>query len=245
MCGIPLEPYPDYPESTKTVFLTESAADDWEIVSKMQRSLKQGADLIVTSGFVAKLGEAFLDFANVVCTDKKVIVNRYMYSSDGGVTFSGMAEAASPVLLPQLEFRTNDVWKLIGGYGEDNSFPELLKTFYSNGRIYILTIPDDMGNLYHYPPAVLSAIRTVFCEDLTVSIEGPSKITLYAYDNNTFILRSFLPYPEKVVLHVKKPLAVLHDLEVDKITTGICSDNVTKFQLTLSPGVNYVYKVEY
>jgi hypothetical protein len=243
MCGIPLEPYPDYPIHAKTVFLTESASCDAGIAGRMQDSLKQGADIIVTSGFVAKMGEDFKEFANVVYTNKKAIVNRYTYSADGGVTFSGLAEAAVPVLVPQLEYCTNDVWKIIGGFGEDNSFPVLLKTSYSNGRIFILTIPDDVGNLYNYPPAVMSVIRNTFCRELPVSFEGSSRITLYAYDNDTFILRSFLPYSDRVTVTVKKPEAVLQDLEDGRVYTGSTSDSVTKLQITAAPGVNYVFRI--
>ena len=56
MCGIPLEPYIDYPEKEKVIFLTEGAAGDNDIVEKMKKSLLSGTDVIVTSGFVRKLG---------------------------------------------------------------------------------------------------------------------------------------------------------------------------------------------
>jgi hypothetical protein len=244
MCGIPFEPYPDYPEHAMTVFLTEDSACDNDIISKIQKSLRQGADVIVTSGFLRKTGPAFQELADISYTDKKAVVNRYVNSDNGGVTFSGLEEAAVPVFIPQLEYHTNDIWKLIGGYGEDNSFPVLLKTSYMKGRLFVLTIPDDAGNLYNYPPAVLTAIRNVFCRNMPVSFEGHSRITLYVYDNETFILRSFLPYDDKIILTVRKANAVLQDLEDGRSYTGIATEGGTTFHLNVMPSVNYVLKIK-
>ena len=65
MCGIPLEPEIEYPVESDVIFLAEGAADDSEIVEKMQKSLLSGAHVIVTSGFVRKMGDAFQNFVNV------------------------------------------------------------------------------------------------------------------------------------------------------------------------------------
>lgn len=243
MCGIPLEPYPEYPEAAKTVFLTENAACDDKITEKMQKSLRQGADIIVTSGFIAKIGPAFGEFANVVYSDKKAIINRYVNSTDGGITFSGLEEAATAIIIPQLESCNNDVWKIIVGYGEDNSFPILLKTTYAKGKLYILTIPDDAGNLYNYPTTVITVIRKLLCKNLPLTFDGRSKITLYTYDNDIFILRSFLPHIDKVTVEIKKTDVTLKDLEVNKEYHGIIKNNKTIFEIPVSPGVNNVFKI--
>ncbi|MHB8130054.1 MAG: hypothetical protein ACYDEX_13760 [Mobilitalea sp.] len=243
MCGIPLEPYPDYPDAAKTVFLTENAASDIDIIAKMQKSLKAGSDIIVTSGFVAKTGQAFKEFMNISYTSKKAMVNHYMYSTDGGLSISGSVESATTIMLPQLEYSTNDVWELLGGYGEENNFPILLKSSYAGGRVFVLTIPDDPGNLYHYPPVVLNTLRSVLCKELPVTIDGDSKIALFTYDNDTFILRSFLPFADRVVVTVKYENAILTDIENDKTYNGITTKNETKFNLYLTPGVNHVLKI--
>jgi hypothetical protein len=244
MCGIPFDPYPDYPVSVGSIFLSENAAEDANIVAKMQQSLKKGADIVVTSGFVRKLGLAFHEFMNVNYSSRKALVNRYLYSSDGGVTINGSHESANTILIPQLEYSTNDVWEVVGAYGEDNNFPILLKTFYSNGRVFVLTIPDDQGNLYHYPPVVLNTIRSVLCKNLPVQLEGNPKVTLFVYDNDTFILRSFLPYMDKVSFLVQQADVTLHDLENNKSYTGITSQKGTMFELHLQPGENHVLRIE-
>jgi hypothetical protein len=242
MCGIPLEPYPEYPKDAKTIFLTENAAHDPEIVSKMKESFNAGADIIVTSGFVSRLGAAFQELAHVSFTGKKMIVNRYMCSSDGGVTVAGALESAKNIVLTQPQFFTNDVWQIAGGYGEDNNNPIIMKTKYSNGRLYIVTIPDDQGDLYHYPNAILNALRVILSENLPVVLEGDSRITLFVYDNDTFILRSFQPYITSASVIVKKENAVLTDLENGRTIKGEAVPSGTKFTLNLSSGVNYVMK---
>ncbi|HWT75199.1 MAG TPA: hypothetical protein VN258_10835 [Mobilitalea sp.] len=242
MCAVPMEPYPDYPTGASTLFLTESAAQDPELVSKMKNSLKAGADIVVTSGLVTRLGDAFQELTHVSYTDKKALVNSYMCSADGGVTMAGNLEAAKSILLTQPQFFTNDVWQIAGGYGEDNNTPIILKTKYSKGRLFILTIPDDQGNLYHYPNLILNTLRAILSKDLPVVLEGDSKITLFLYDNSTFILRSFLPYFSKVSVIVKKENIVLTDLENGKELQGEVVEGGTRFTINLSPGVNYVMK---
>jgi hypothetical protein len=243
MCGIPFEPYPSYPEDAGTIFLSENAAYDPDIIVRMQQSLKRGADIMVTSGFVRKLGASFTEFMNVTYTTRKALANRYLYSADGGVTINGSHEAANTILIPQLDYFTNDVWEMAGAFGEENNFPILLKTFYSNGRVFVLTIPDDSGNLYHYPPVVHNTIRAVLSRNLPVQLEGNPKVTLFVYDNDTFILRSFLPYMEKVTFTVRDTNISLLDLENNKTYTGIDRQDRTVFDLHLQPGENHVLRI--
>ena len=86
MCGIPFEACVEYPKEAEVVFLAESAADDREIIDKMKQSLFAGADVIVTSGFVRKLGSAFEEFANIRYTERKAIVSEYADTKDNGLT---------------------------------------------------------------------------------------------------------------------------------------------------------------
>jgi hypothetical protein len=91
-------------------------------------------------------------------------------------------------------------------------YPILLEASYSKGRLYVLTIPDNFGDLYNFPPEALNRVRQVLTADLPVRLEGPAKIALYAYDNNTFIVESFLPHLEMVRISVDKRFTKLRDL---------------------------------
>jgi hypothetical protein len=82
---------------------------------------------------------------------------------------------------------------MIGTATKGFGYPMLIKAGYSKGTLYVLTIPDNFGDLYYLPPQVLNQIRTAIAGDLPVRIEGPSQIGLFAYDNGKFIVENFAP----------------------------------------------------
>ncbi|MFO7324808.1 MAG: hypothetical protein DIU62_003740, partial [Pseudomonadota bacterium] len=49
----------------------------------------------------------------------------------------------------------------------------------------------NFADFYHYPAVALNEIRRVLTPHLPVRIEGPSKVGLFAYDNDTFIVHNF------------------------------------------------------
>lgn len=245
MLGIPLEPWSVYPKDVSTIFLTKSAAMDKNILSKIQRSLMQGADVIVTSGFLeatTQLGFQKL-LANVAVTNRKARINRYVYSDDGGISFSGCEESAKAIMIPQLEFHTNDSWELIAGLGEDNNFPILTKTLYGKGRLYILTIPEDYGDLYHYPRRILLPIREIFAEDMPVVLDSFSKVGFFAYDNDCFILHSFQPWYGEINVRLKKGYTAIKDLVSGRVIEAEQENKNMVVRLRLSPGINRVFKL--
>ncbi len=211
MCGIPFEPCLRYPEQAEVLFLSEGAADDKEIVKKMQKSLLNGAQVIMTSGFVRRLGSAFGEFVNVTYSARKALVSRYADSKDNGINICGCYSGDAPVLIPQMEYCTNDVWELAAGYGTESAFPIVLQCSYGRGKISILTIPDDMGDLYHYPEEVLNVIRRTVCHGLPAVLEGPAGIQMFVYDNNRIILRSDLDYTCEVTLRLSDGLRTVRE----------------------------------
>ena len=239
MCGIPLEPCIDYPEKEKVIFLAEGAADDPMIVSKMKKSMLEGGSVIVTSGFVRKLGDGFSEFVNVKYSARKAIVSEFADSKNSGVSISGKYTGVEPVLIPQMEYCTNDFWELAAAYGTDNNFPVVLRCSYGDGNISIITIPDDMGDLYHYPVQVLSVIRGLFGKEMPAVLEGPSGIQLFSYDSGHVIVRSDLPYMEDVTLKVADGVRMAKDIvrNVELPVTG------GRLPLHTVPGVNCVLEL--
>jgi hypothetical protein len=100
-------------------------------------------------------------------------------------------EGGKPVLLPQLAYRTNDSWELVSAIDGDNGWPVLHDADYAGGHLYVLVVPENFADFYHYPAAALDEIRRVLAQHLPVRIEGPSKVGLFAYDNDTFIVHNF------------------------------------------------------
>jgi hypothetical protein len=240
MCGIPLEPYITYPEQEKVIFLSEGAASDEKILDKMKQSLLAGSDVIVTSGFVRKLGEQFGEFVNVAYTSGKALVSEYADTKDNGLSVSGRYSGDEKILIPQLSYCTNDIWELAAAYGTDNNFPVVLRCSYGKGKLSILTIPDNMGDIYHYPEKVLNVIRDLFTKNLPVQLEAPAGVQLFAYDNQKIILRSDLPYYESVTLRLPKNTTKVRDI-VKGSELPVEGGRLT---LQLAPGVNYILDLQ-
>jgi len=83
---------------------------------------------------------------------------------------------------------------------------------YGNSRLYILTIPDNFGDLYHLPSEVLTTIKEIVTKDLFVRVDGPSQVVIFAYDNDTFIVESFRDETVKVRLVLDEKVSSLQDL---------------------------------
>jgi hypothetical protein len=109
---------------------------------------------------------------------------------------------------------------LVQGVENQNGYPILLMDKYSKGTLYVLTIPENFSDLYLLPPDVLSTIKNLILPDATVRLNGPSQISLFTYDNNTFIVQSFLPTDANVTLSVSPEFNKLHDLLEDHILAG-------------------------
>ena len=69
---------------------------------------------------------------------------------------------------------------------------------YATGNLYVLTIPDDMGNLYDFPANALNEIRRIMSKDIGVCLEAPSKVGLFVYDNKTLVVENFNDEPVEV-----------------------------------------------
>ena len=62
---------------------------------------------------------------------------------------------------------------------------------YGQGTFYVLAIPDDFADLYRLPQSVLNQLRNLLGRDVFVSLEGPDHVSLFAYDNRTFIVQNY------------------------------------------------------
>jgi hypothetical protein len=80
-----------------------------------------------------------------------------------------------------------------------------------------VVVPEEMNDFYSLPPRVLDEIRRYLTPDLPVRIEGPAQVSLFAYNNGTFVVESFLDYP--VGVRVIGPFAHLENL-TNGVTLG-------------------------
>ena len=207
MIGLPMDMYPRFVEGKQQILLTQQAAKDKDIVEKMKAQLRQGNDVIITTGLLKEIKGQLADICELYCGDLKAIVNDF--------GFYGKSERE--FIIPQVKYFTNDSWEVVSAgrplNGGVSGYPVLLRNKYSKGTLFVLTIPDDFGNLYDYPEGALNMIRKYFSRDLGYYIEGKSKVSLFPYDNKTFVVENFNDEPVEVNIVFNNKVAAMKNLE--------------------------------
>ena len=203
MIGIPIDLRPEYPTNANLILLTESAKFDPQIVSKIKTSLRAGKSVIITSGLLRALQDKGIkDICEVQYTDRKVLAHKYSGGFGAGNFSSLDGETNADVLFPQIVFLTNDAWSLVRAEADGNAFPLLLMDRYSKGVLYIWTIPENFTDLYALPSEVTGALKNYVMRGFPVRVDGPAQVALFAYDNNSFIVESYLSAATDVKISV-------------------------------------------
>ena len=194
MAGLPMDMFPTFPEGDKTVLLTRQAATDPDLAAKIRKQLQAGNDVVITTGLLMAAPEKIAEICELRCTDYKALVN----------DFGRFGKSSRDILIPQVQYLTNDSWEVVSAgrplSGGVSGYPILHRALYSKGTMYVLTIPDDYGQLYDYPTAALNEIRRLLSKGLDLYLEGPAKVSLFLYDNKTVIVENFNDEPVDVSL---------------------------------------------
>jgi len=222
MIGIPIDLRPAFPADADTVLLTECAKDDPNIVAKIKGQLEAGKSVVITSGLLHALQHRGIgDIVELEYTDRKVLAQDYTTGFGSGNRVTAGEEAGGRgILFPQIRFFTNDAWALVSARESGNGYPLLLMDRYAKGVLYVWTIPDNFRNLYFLPPEITGAIRDVVLHGFFVRVDGPSQVALYAYDNDTFIVESYLDHEVDVKVSVAGGLTTLRDLVTGEVVAG-------------------------
>ncbi len=243
MIGLPMNMVPYFPEDQKIVLLTQQAASDPNLLSHIKKQLQSGRDVIITSGLLSAIPDQIAQISELRCDALRAIVN----------DMGGHGKTAKDILIPQVLYHTNDAWEVVSAgrplTGGVSGWPILLRAPYSTGNMYVLTVPDDRGNLYDFPEGALNQIRKVMSPDMKVRLEGPSKVALMVYDNNTFIVDSFNDEPVNVKVILGKDVTTIR--EITKNTTlggtliparGRGAVDEMSFSMTIMPHSYKVFK---
>ena len=206
MIGLPMDMRPTFPNDRQQILLTEQAAKDPQIVEKIKQQLKQGGDVIITTGLLKAIREKLADVCELYCGDLKAIVN----------DFGWAGKADREFIIPQVKYFTNDAWEVISAgrplTGGVSGYPILLRDTYSKGMLFVLTIPDDFGNLYDYPAGALNVIRRAMGKDIGAYIEGPAKVALFPYDNRTLVVENFNDEAVSLRVVINQKVSTLRNL---------------------------------
>jgi len=209
MIGIPMDLVPEFPTNSKMILLTESAKYDPEIVDKIKGQLMSGKNVMITSGLLkAMQGKGIEDIVELNCLNRKSLVNKFFI----GRRSRSLYESGEKILIPQIQYLTNDAWEEISALDSGLGWPLLLSASYSTGTLYVLTIPDNFADLYNLPPEVLNRIRQILTEDVNIRLEARSKVSLFVYDNNNFIVESFLPEETSVKVDIGTKSGIITNL---------------------------------
>jgi hypothetical protein len=184
----------------------------------------------------------FKDLANIRVTDRRASVKSYGLSPQGR-TFEELVPGDEPVTLPWLQFATNDAWELVFGLCENNNLPVLLAVDYGNGKLFVLTIPDNPAEMSHYPPRVLDILRAVLFAGFPVQIQAPAGICYFPYDNDTFAVVSFREHPEGITFITSKIGSELVELTDGRVIQGMKAEDHTSFSDILQASQMKAYRI--
>jgi hypothetical protein len=199
MIGIPIDMRPQFPTEAHTVLLTEQAKYDPEIVGKIRTHLEQGGNVVITANLLKALeGHGIESIAELHHTGNILRVDHWWggYGAGAGASLGD----TNGILIPEVQFQTNDAWPIVRGTANGRGAPILLMDKFSKGILYVLTIPENANDLYALPQPVLAQLRQYLMVGFPVWIDAPAKVALFAYDNNSFAVESFLDAPTSVTI---------------------------------------------
>ena len=236
MIGIPINLVPEFPENASTILLTAASRYDKDLVAKTKKFVQAGGRAIVTTGLMEALGEnGFQDIAEIEVTSHRVIAKSFGggFGGFGGGFGRGMrggtanqapeVEPDLDILIPQMRHFENDTWTSIPFNTAASGYSMVIgterSTTYGKGTFYAIAIPDDFADLYRLPQSVLNQIRNFLGRDIFVRIDAPDHVSLFAYDNKTFIIQNFTSEAINASVSVDDASS-LRDLLTDEVVTA-------------------------
>ena len=212
--GIPIEMTPNFPTGADTILITEAAKSDPKIVDKIKAQLAAGKSVVITSGFLRAMQDKGLqDIVEWQDTGRVVAVHDFIngFGAGSGNSLNDPGHDNPAILFPEIHFYTNDSWPIIRGVASAKGFPMMLMNRYSKGVIYLLTIPENIGDLYNLPRGVTTQIKEYVAQDFPVRIDSPPQVSLFAYDNDTFVVESFRADDAKITISIPGERKSLRD----------------------------------
>ena len=251
MLGIPLDPTPVFPRNKKLALFTESSASDSDIVIKLKEFVETGGDAVITTGLMrqlqAELKRTGLTEASV--TSRKINVTRYQITDD----LAGYTDDVKPVVFPEIVHGNNASWSLINGGDGDYHTTLLLQSNYGEGRLFILSIPDNPSDIYRIPNQITDEFKRIISPDEYIS---GSDLSMFTYDDGSMIVYRYVKNnqrPARISLFTTKDVKCLRDVisgEIFEISDHYFLENWEKKRysvtdIPLVPGVIRKFKWEY
>ena len=172
----------------------------------------KGGKAIVTSGFVkATLGRGVERFTSLRDRHRTVAVKDFMVECLRPGYDREILHGSREILIPVLENRNNATWiQQCKGIHEEESYTLLARDTYGRGEMITLCVPESFSDLKYLPVPMLSYMRREFRVN-GVYLEGAPMISLFHYDNDSFILYPYLDretHDTDIFLHVQDAKAL-------------------------------------
>ena len=249
MLGLPIVCTPWFPEHAEQILLTRSAACDPGIVEKLEKYLRETSGrALVTTGFMeATMDRGIQRLTSVRMRGRHITARRYRVEENTpeGWPACIFPEGSAPVCIPVAEFRNNATWAIVKAMHDEESYGMLLRDMYCDGRLYTLAVPDAFPDLYHLPSPVLSRIREAF-PVRGIWMEGPSRISLFVYDNDSFIVYPYVMdgvQRQVISLHVKGARTLWMPVKGKSLEPLYRTGDEAIFTLSAIPGQYELYQV--
>ncbi len=200
MLGIPLIPVSSYPENAQSLFLPTQAASDPTIVSKVEASIKRGARIIMTSGFLAKVKDDGI-------LSRKAGISKPIVKplSAESIIIDGSIKILERTLDLETEIEIQDATKILTAMVNGNAVPFLTRS--KNEQIFVLnshTFSDEdfeavgevllsprLLGLLDLPESWVGTVRGVFNVNLNIQLDAPSRITMQPLKNGDIIIHNY------------------------------------------------------
>ncbi len=211
MFGISLVPESQYPENAEVIFLPTQAAADENVVEKAINSIKNGAKLVVTTGFLAhaKEGKKLAELAQIswplknqkITTD--LILNEgkkeqlpfamtldYKIIPDGTTPLLMVANDENPFFMVQNKKQNISVINTHTFSQED--FDRVGEVLLCPRQIGLLEVPQNWAN----------TIRSTFQQKDMPQINAPTRVTFQNLSDGSFVIHNYNREKITVKIHV-------------------------------------------
>lgn len=201
MIGVPVEMTPRWPAEAPAVLLTVTAKYDPRILTRIEQALERGQNVIVTSGLLRALQDRGMDEISDMQVTPDVLRAQHFFAGFGPGAGREIASTEPGILFPVIRFDTNEDWAVVRGLAHGRSAPLLLMDHYGKGALLVWAVPDNPNDLYRLPPPVLAGLRHYLDAGLPVQMNAPARVSLFEYNNGTFVVHSYRDQPAAISIH--------------------------------------------
>ena len=219
MCGLPVEPVRDLDEKAPVVFCTEATGEDPDCVEKLEAYVRNGGNAVVTIGFFRRMyDKGVKDFTSVRLTNRHVLGDCFMIDNANYMD-KEVAYSKKPILFEVISYKTNATQADISVMVDEDNFPVMTEDNYGKGRFFILNVPENFADLYKLPKEVIRNINKHLTMYQRVYVGASTKVNLFPYDNNVYVLYGYDEKGGDVQLIVRGDSNGIKDLDSGKVYT--------------------------